>query len=99
MHILDFFIFQTTEAENPPPKGPNICTFIGFFMLTAFMAALLFLVIAGGNAAQTRAHREQETDRKILRQMYANQKLHLFGKDELQMKLFAEEIIELIGKF
>ena len=64
-------------------------------MLTAFMAALLFLVIACGNAAK----REEQTDRQILRQMYANQKLHLFGKDELQMKLFAEQIIELFGKF
>ena len=43
--------------------------------------------------------REEDLDRQILRQIYTNQKLHLFGKDELQMKLFAEEIIELIGKF
>ena len=63
--------------------------------MTALMAAFLFLVIAGGNAAK----REEQTDRQILRQMYANQKLHLFGKDELQMKLFAEQIIELFGKF
>ena len=68
-------------------------------MLIVFMAASVFVVIAGGNAAQTRAHREQDLDRQILRQMYANQKLHLFGKDELQMKLFAEQIIELFGKF
>ena len=43
--------------------------------------------------------RETDSDRQILRQIYANQKLHLFGKDDLQIKLFAQEIIESISKF
>ena len=43
--------------------------------------------------------REEDLDRQILRQIYANQKLHLFGKDELQIKSFAQNILKLIGKF
>ena len=73
MHILDFFIFQTTEAENPPPKGPNICFFIGFFMVIAFVAASVFVVIAGGNAAKRLKSIEENErlhDREILRSMY-----------------------------
>ena len=77
MHILDFFIFQTTEAENPPAKGPNICanicTFLGLFMLIVFMAASVFVVIAGGNAAkrlESIEENERLHDREILRSMY-----------------------------
>ena len=42
---------------------------------------------------------ERLHDREILRQMYANQKLQMFGKDDLQIKLFAQEILKTISKF
>ena len=42
---------------------------------------------------------ERLRDREILRQMYANQKLQMFGKDDLQIKLFAQEILKTISKF
>merc|ERR1719323_2305326 len=39
---------------------------------------------------------ERLRDREILRQMYANQKLQMFGKDDLQIKSFAQEILKTI---
>ena len=65
-----------------------------FYFLYLTLDFLLDMVVVGKSP-----QREEDLDRQILRQIYTNQKLHLFGKDELQMKLFAEEIIELIGKF
>ena len=43
--------------------------------------------------------RESDLDRKILRRIYANQKLQMFGKDDKQIRSFAEKIFELSGKF
>ena len=42
---------------------------------------------------------ERLHDREILRQMYVNQKLQMFGKDDLQIKSFAQEILKTISKF
>ena len=88
------FYFQTTQAEKPS-KGTKTCTMVGVVIFLTLLFTIGFCIGYFGHAPQ----REEDLDRQILRQIYANQKLHLFGKDELQMKLFAEEIIELIGKF
>ena len=68
---------------------------VGVVIFLTLLFTIGFCIGYFGHAPQ----REEDLDRQILRQIYANQKLHLFGKDELQMKLFAEEIIELIGKY
>ena len=90
------FYFQTTNAEEPS-KGTRTCVIVGGFIFLFLVFNIGFFI--GYGSCRKSPQREEDLDRQILRQIYTNQKLHLFGKDELQMKFFAEEIIELIGKF
>ena len=88
--ILDFshtdFYFQTTNAEEPS-KGTNTCMIVGLVMFLALLFTIGFCIgyFCSGNAAQ--------------REKYLERKFQMFSKDELQVKLFAQGIIESIGKF
>ena len=77
-----------TRKEDLKELGKCIFTILFILGWFAFMIYLAF-----------DSKRETDSDRQILRQIYANQKLHLFGKDDLQIKLFAQKIIESISKF
>ena len=60
-------------------------------IIVAFVAIFVYLAISNAYAQE----REDQLDRQMLRQIHAK----MFGKDDIQMKSFAQDILKLIGKF
>ena len=60
-------------------------------IIVAFVAIFVYIAISNAYAQE----REDQLDRQMLRQIHAK----MFGKDDIQMKSFAQDILKLIGKF
>ena len=75
-------------AEEPPSNTRFNVTIV---IIVAFVAIFVYLAISNAYAQE----REDQLDRQMLRQIHAK----MFGKDDIQMKSFAQDILKLIGKF
>ena len=78
----------TANAEEPPT---NTGSKVAMVILLAVFVIAMYKGISEANIER----REDELDRQMLRQMYAK----MFGKNDFLIKSFAQDILELIGKF
>ena len=75
-------------AEEPPSNTRFNVTIV---IIVAFVAIFVYLAISNAYAQES----EDQLDRQMPRQIHAK----MFGKDDLQIKSFAQDILKLIGKF
>ena len=78
----------TANAEEPPTNNGSK---VAMVILLAVFVIAMYNGISEANAER----KEDELDRQMLRQMYAK----MFGKNDFLIKSFAQDILELIGKF
>ena len=78
----------TANAEEPPTNN-------GSKVAMVILLAVFVIAMYNGISEANIERREDELDRQMLRQMYAK----MFGKNDLQIKSFAQDILKLIGKF
>ena len=80
--MFQFQVKKTSTNTKPFNKKEDLR------LIFLILISVGFLVFGIYNAFDSK--RESDLDRQILRQIYANQKLQMFGKDDKQIRSFTE---------